>query len=69
MEKKIYAQFNQPVYHERLTNGLDVVLIPRRGFQKVYGILTSNYGSVDNQFIPLGSQEMVQVPDGIAHFL
>lgn len=69
MKKKIYAQFNQPVYHERLTNGLDVVLIPRRGFQKVYGILTSNYGSVDNQFIPLDSQEMVQVPDGIAHFL
>lgn len=69
MEKKYYEQFDQAVYHQQLNNGLDVTLIPRAGFKKAYGILTANYGSVDNQFIPLGGQNMIKVPDGIAHFL
>lgn len=69
MEKKFYEQFHQTVYHQKLNNGLDVTLIPRNGFKKAYGILTTNYGAVDNQFIPLNGQKMIQVPDGIAHFL
>ncbi|WP_295729868.1 EF-P 5-aminopentanol modification-associated protein YfmH [uncultured Limosilactobacillus sp.] len=69
MRKKIYDQFSQIVYHERLTNGLDVTLIPRLGFKKTYGILTTDYGSVDNRFIALDRHKMERVPDGIAHFL
>src|SRR5699024_538660 len=34
-----------------------------------YALFTTNYGSIDNEFIPLGADEYVHVPDGIAHFL
>ncbi|MDY7046848.1 pitrilysin family protein, partial [Virgibacillus sp. M23] len=30
---------------------------------------TTKYGSIDNRFVPLDKNEMVHVPDGIAHFL
>ena len=69
METKNYQQFNQTVFHETLDNGMDVTLIPRQGFHKTYGILTTNYGAVDNQFVPVGNEKPVHVPDGIAHFL
>lgn len=69
MEKRIYQQFNQTVYHQKLDNGMDVTLIPRQGFKKAYGILTTNYGSVDNRFFTKGSTQITKVPDGIAHFL
>lgn len=69
MQKRNYDQFSQTVYHEQLTNGLDVTLIPRHGFQKTYAILTADYGSVDNRFIARNHQQMESVPDGIAHFL
>lgn len=69
MKTTYYEQFHQTVYHQTMENGLDVTLIPRAGFQKAYGILTTDYGSVDNQFVPLDKQEMITVPGGIAHFL
>ena len=69
MEKMIYQQFGQSVYHQKLKKGMDVTLIPRPGFQKAYGILTANYGSVDNQFALKDHDSVIKVPDGIAHFL
>ncbi len=32
-------------------------------------MFSTNYGSIDNEFIPYGEKEKVKVPDGIAHFL
>lgn len=64
-----YPQLNETVYEETLPNGLKVVLVPRAGFQKTYGLFTTNYGSIDEEFIPLGATEPVKVPEGIAHFL
>ncbi len=43
--------------------------MPRTDFHKTYGILTTDYGSVDNEFVPLGETEIRRFPDGIAHFL
>ena len=36
---------------------------------KTYGLFVTNYGSLDNEFIPLDGQEFKKVPAGIAHFL
>ena len=36
---------------------------------KTYGLFTTDYGSIDNTFVPIGQEEMIEVPDGIAHFL
>lgn len=52
-----------------MPGGLDVYVLPKEGFNKTYAVFTTKYGSIDNQFVPLGKQDMVRVPDGIAHFL
>ncbi|WEG73425.1 EF-P 5-aminopentanol modification-associated protein YfmH [Vagococcus intermedius] len=69
MEKINYPGLNETLYKETLPNGLNVILLPKLGFNKTYGLFTTNYGSIDNRFVPLGEHEIVEVPDGIAHFL
>ncbi|MFN7250773.1 MAG: EF-P 5-aminopentanol modification-associated protein YfmH [Anaerobacillus sp.] len=69
MEKIIFEQLNETLYHETLNNGLEVYILPKQGFNKTYATFTTKYGSVDNHFIPLGKKEPLKVPDGIAHFL
>ncbi|WP_086348489.1 EF-P 5-aminopentanol modification-associated protein YfmH [Candidatus Enterococcus clewellii] len=69
MEKKVYPQINETLYTEVLDNGLTVYLLPKNDYHKTYGLFTTNYGSIDNEFVPLGSSEFTRVPDGIAHFL
>lgn len=69
MEKITFEQLQEELYYEKLANGLDVYILPKRGFNKTYATFTTKYGSVDNHFIPLGKEEFVKVPDGIAHFL
>ncbi|ACO26973.1 EF-P 5-aminopentanol modification-associated protein YfmH [Bacillus cereus] len=69
MEKIVYEQLKETLYYEKLPNGLDVYILPKQGFNKTFATFTTKYGSVDNTFVPLGKEEMIRVPDGIAHFL
>ncbi len=69
MNKTEYEQINETLYHEVLPNGLTVYLLPKNDYHKTYGLFSTNYGSIDNEFIPYGEKEKVKVPDGIAHFL
>ncbi|AQP94668.1 peptidase M16 [Bacillus sp. 275] len=64
-----FEQLQETLYHENMANGLDVYVLPKQGFNKTYAVFTTKYGSIDNQFVPLNKEEMVHVPDGIAHFL
>ncbi|WP_071130456.1 EF-P 5-aminopentanol modification-associated protein YfmH [Enterococcus timonensis] len=64
-----YPKLNEEIFTETLDNGLTVVLVPKAGFQKSYGLFSTDYGSIDETFVPLGQQEKVTVPEGIAHFL
>src|SRR5699024_8165737 len=68
MNKKIYEQITETLYEEVLENGLKVYLLPKKDFQKTYGLFSTNYGSIDNIFGYAG-EELKSVPDGIAHFL
>ncbi|WP_404462302.1 EF-P 5-aminopentanol modification-associated protein YfmH [Sutcliffiella horikoshii] len=69
MEKIEFKQLEENLYHETLDNGLEVYLLPKSGFHKTYATFTTKYGSIDNKFVPLGEDNYVTVPDGIAHFL
>ncbi|MBC2315850.1 insulinase family protein [Listeria booriae] len=69
MQKQSFDQLKEAVYHETLDNGLQVYVLPKHGFSKTFAIFTTNYGSIDNEFIPLGQDAFTRVPDGIAHFL
>ena len=69
MENIKFEQLQEELFHEKLSNGLNVYVLPKKGFNKTYATFTTKYGSIDNQFVPLGKDELVHVPDGIAHFL
>ncbi|WP_226528341.1 EF-P 5-aminopentanol modification-associated protein YfmH [Metabacillus niabensis] len=64
-----FEQLQESLYYEKMTNGLDVYVLPKKGFNKTYATFTTKYGSIDNTFVPINKDEMIQVPDGIAHFL
>ncbi|MGG5252884.1 EF-P 5-aminopentanol modification-associated protein YfmH [Neobacillus sp. SM06] len=69
MEKIVFDQLQEELFYEKLANGLNVYILPKKGFNKTYATFTTKYGSVDNHFVPLGKEEFTKVPDGIAHFL
>ncbi|MEH7440887.1 pitrilysin family protein [Bacillus sp. JJ1122] len=69
MDKIIFEQLQEEMYYEKLDNGLDVYILPKKGFNKTYATFTTKYGSIDNHFLPPEKDEFVKVPDGIAHFL
>lgn len=69
METIQLTSIDEVLYKEVLANGLTVYLLPKKGFSKTYATYTTKYGSIDREFIPVGQQESITVPDGIAHFL
>lgn len=66
---KKYLRINEMVFSETLPNGLQVVIIPKPGYQKTFTVLTAKYGALHNRFIPFGETDFSDVPLGIAHFL
>jgi len=69
MNKQTYHDIAETLYTEKLDNGLTVFLLPKPEMAKTYGIFTTNYGSIDQTFVPIGQSEKITVPEGIAHFL
>jgi predicted Zn-dependent peptidase len=69
MKKITFEQLQEELYYEKLENGLDVYILPKKGFNKTFATFTTKYGSIDNHFVPKGETEFTKVPDGIAHFL
>ncbi|MDY0234593.1 MAG: pitrilysin family protein [Gudongella sp.] len=62
-------KLKEELYEFKLENGVKVYYFPKKGFTKKYAIFTTNYGSVDNKFVPINENEAVSLPEGIAHFL
>ncbi len=68
------TEFNNDKIKEKVLlaeteNGLKVFFMPKPGYTKQYAIFSTNYGSIDNTFVPIGSDSEITVPEGIAHFL
>jgi len=59
----------EKLYLEKLDNGLTVMIIPKHNTQKKYVIWATHFGSIDNHFINPKTNEEIQIPDGVAHFL
>ena len=49
--------------------GLRAFVIPKKGYQKTYAMFATNFGSIDDKFIHPETNETIEVPDGVAHFL
>lgn len=69
MKEKKYTQLDEVLYSEVLDNGLTVRLLPKENYNKTYALFSTDFGSIDQHFVPLGKEEAIEVPDGIAHFL
>jgi predicted Zn-dependent peptidase len=73
MLKKIECnKIDEVIYKYRHNSGLDVCIIPKKGYLKKYAIFATHYGSIDNEFTdPYGDNRdnSIKVPEGIAHFL
>lgn len=69
MKKTPLYNLDLDLYEETLDNGLRVFVIPKSDCNNVYATFSTNYGSIQNEFIPIDKKEMIKVPDGIAHFL
>ena len=64
-----YNTLKETLYYDELENGLKVFILPKPGFSKTYALFSTRFGSIDTTFVPLNEDEMITVPDGIAHFL
>ncbi|HLV09833.1 MAG TPA: pitrilysin family protein [Halanaerobiales bacterium] len=69
MEENYNEIVKETVYKDQLANGLTVLMMPRKNYNRKYGILAANFGSIDTHFVNPFSGKETTVPDGIAHFL
>ena len=60
---------NEIIYHKKLDNGLDVYLYNKDDVNNNYVTFTTKFGSIYNEFTPIGDTKMKKVPNGVAHFL
>ena len=67
MEKIKFPRVGEEMYHEKLENGLNVFVFPKKGFQKGYAFFATNYGGMDMRFCLAG--EWHDTPAGVAHYL
>ena len=63
------TKVKERLYIEKLENGMTVMVIPKKNARKKYIICGPNFGSIDNEFIIPGNNEVTKLPDGVAHFL
>lgn len=69
LEKINYSAVGETVYQTVLANGLRVFLLPKNDFNETYGIISTNFGSVDTGIVSRETKQVNQYPAGIAHFL
>ena len=62
-------RIKEKLYVEKLSNGLTVMILPRKNIQKKYAMWGVEFGSIDNHFINPDNNEEIKIPDGVAHFL
>ncbi len=69
MNKLTYNHLDIDIYSEKLDNGLEIYVIPKDSVNNIYATFSTKFGAVNNEFTPIGEDEMIRVPDGVAHFL
>lgn len=68
-EFMIEEKLKEKVYMEHLENGLDVIIVPKKGATNYYAMYATHFGSLNDKFKAPGDEQITVVPDGVAHFL
>jgi len=69
MKKINIKNIDEEIYYQKLDNGLDVYLYNKKDYHNNYVTFTTKFGSIYNEFVPIGEDKMITVPKGVAHFL
>ncbi len=67
MKNKGYDLIGEQLYSEKLENGLQVFVVPKKGYNKSYAFFATDYGGADRRFKYGG--KWIDTPMGVAHFL
>ena len=67
MKKTYYPELDETLYTCRLENGLQVAVVPRKGFTKKLAYFVTDYGSIHTDFQLEG--KAYKAPAGVAHYL
>lgn len=67
IEKYVNAHLQEELFFKRAASGLDMYIVPKKGFSKTFVYFAVSYGGMDSHFILDGRNETL--PGGVAHFL
>ena len=67
MKKTYYPELDETLYSDTLENGLDVLVVPKKGFTKKLAYFVTDYGSIHTEFDLEGKH--YSAPSGVAHFM
>ena len=67
MKEFSYPELDEVLYRETLSNGLRVMVLPRRGFTKKLAYFVTDFGSIHGDFTLEGKE--YHMPYGVAHYL
>ena len=69
MNKIEIKGIEEVIYHEELSNGLNVYLLPNTNVKNFYITFNTHFGSMYTEFKCVGDKSYTKVPNGIAHYL
>jgi len=69
MNKIEIKGIEEVIYHEKLSNGLNVYLLPNTNVKNFYITFNTHFGSMYTEFKCIGDRSYTKVPNGIAHYL
>jgi len=67
MNKKYYENVDETLYSQKLDNGLELFILPKKDFSKTFVSLSTRYGSIHTKMKV--NNQLEEYPAGIAHFL
>ena len=67
MKKMEYPRLGETLYLQTLSNGLQVMVVPRKGFSRRLAYFVTDFGAIHTDFTLEG--QTYHVPAGVAHYL
>ena len=64
-----YNDLGEKIHYYEHKSGLKTFIIPKKDYYKKFAAIGTYFGSINNSFQPPGESEIINVPDGVAHFL
>ena len=61
------SEIGEKIYIHKYSSGLEIIIIPKKGFKQKRVMFGTKFGSINNRFVI--NDQRIDVPDGIAHFL